>query len=100
VTRRSATRGRERKLLKKGLGDVGVDIFCREAQAAWEEPVPFADRRGLDAARRREARGDPRALQWVADRSKDFFRLVAALLWTGLDDDYGALRRAARERGA
>lgn len=31
--------GEERRLLKdfKGLGDVGVDIFMREVQAAWEE---------------------------------------------------------------
>src|ERR687888_69109 len=43
---------RERALLKafKGLGDVGVDIFFREAQLAWKELYPFADRRGPPAA--------------------------------------------------
>ncbi len=42
----------ERKLLKefKGVGDVGVDIFFREVQAAWEELYPFADRRALASA--------------------------------------------------
>src|SRR5215217_6068400 len=44
----------ERRLLKefKGLGDVGVDIFFREVQAAWDELLPFADRRALHAAGR------------------------------------------------
>lgn len=91
---------RERKLLKeaKGLGDVGVDIFFREVQAAWEELVPFADRRALDAARRLKLAGDPRRLQRLADGGADFFRLVAALVRTELADDYDAVRRAARER--
>lgn len=44
---------RERTLLKrlKGIGDVGVDIFFREVQAAWDELVPFADKRVMKAAR-------------------------------------------------
>ena len=44
----------ERRLLKelKGVGDVSVDIFFREAQAAWDEIYPFADQKALDAARR------------------------------------------------
>jgi hypothetical protein len=47
--------GRERELLKRfnGVGDVGVDIFFREVQVAWEEVAPFADRR----ARRGRALG-------------------------------------------
>jgi len=46
--------GRERALLKecKGIGDVGADIFCREAQVAWNELFPFADRRALETAGR------------------------------------------------
>jgi endonuclease III len=45
---------RERALLKecKGIGEVGADIFCREAQIAWDELFPFADRRALEAAGR------------------------------------------------
>ena len=44
----------ERRLLKelKGIGDVGVDIFFREAQRSWTELRPFADRRALKAAKR------------------------------------------------
>ena len=47
---------RERKLLKecKGLGDVGVSIFFREAQIAWDELYPFVDKRALQAAGRLE----------------------------------------------
>ncbi len=42
----------ERKLLKecKGIGDTGVDIFFREAQSAWGELRPFADKKALKAA--------------------------------------------------
>jgi hypothetical protein len=45
---------RERVLLKecKGIGEVGADIFCREAQVTWDELFPFADRRALEAAGR------------------------------------------------
>jgi hypothetical protein len=44
----------ERKLLKafKGMGEVGVDIFFREVQLAWDELRPFADRRALSSAQR------------------------------------------------
>jgi hypothetical protein len=91
---------RERRLLKeaKGLGDVGVDIFFREAQAAWDELVPFADRRALDAAKRLKLGSDARALQRLADGSGDLPRLVAALVRTELDDDYDEVRQVARGR--
>ena len=44
---------RERKLLKefKGIGEVGVDVFFREAQVARTELFPFADRKALEGAR-------------------------------------------------
>jgi hypothetical protein len=86
----------ERKLLKdfKGLGDVGVDIFIREVQAAWDELFPFADRRALDAAGRLKL---PKDAGQLADgvSKKDYPRLVAALVRTELDDDYDAVRDAA-----
>lgn len=86
----------ERKLLKefKGMGDVGVDIFFREVQAAWDELAPFADRRALDAARRLKLPGDPDKLARLASK-RDFPRLVAALVRTELDDDYNEIRAAA-----
>jgi hypothetical protein len=88
---------RERNLLKqfKGMGDVGVDIFFREAQAGWDELRPFADRRALDAARRLSLGRDAKALARLAD-GRDFDRLVAALVRTELSDDYDEIRAAAR----
>ena len=89
----------ERKLLKrfKGLGDVGVDIFFREAQVAWEELAPFADRRAVDAARRLDLGGDARELARRVE-ADDFPRLVAALVRVELEDDYDAVREDARSR--
>ena len=77
--------GAERRLLKafKGLGDVGVDIFFREVQVAWDELAPFADRRALDAAGRLDLPKDPGKLA----------RLVGA-------DDFPPPGRRARPRRA
>lgn len=87
----------ERRLLRelKGMGDVGVDIFFREAQVAWEELRPFADRRALDAAGRLKLGKDPDALAELAG-GQGLPRLVAALVRVELDDDYDAVRKAAR----
>jgi hypothetical protein len=89
----------ERRLLKqvKGLGDVGVDIFFREAQVAWEELFPFLDRRAAQAARRLGLDADPRVLAGDQD-PEAFGRLVAALVRTGLADDHDAVLEAARAR--
>jgi endonuclease III len=90
---------RERRLLKElqGLGDVGVDIFFREAQVAWEELFPFVDRRAVQAARRLGLDPDPRVL--AGDRNpKAFARLVAALVRTRLADDHDGVLEAARAR--
>jgi hypothetical protein len=86
----------ERRLLKefKGLGDVGVDIFFREVQVAWDELVPFADRRVLDAAERLKLPKDPAKLERLA--GGDHARLVAALVRVELEDDYDEVRRLAR----
>jgi hypothetical protein len=89
----------ERRLLKqvKGLGDVGVDIFFREAQVAWEELFPFVDRRAAQAARRLGLDADPRVL--AGDRNPEAFApLVAALVRTRLANDYDAVLEAARAR--
>jgi hypothetical protein len=86
----------ERRLLKefKGLGDVGVDIFFREVQVAWDELAPFADRRALDAAGRLKLPKDARKLARLAG-DEEYPRLVAALVRVELEDDYDAVRRAA-----
>lgn len=64
----------ERKLLRqfRGLGDVGVDIFFREVQVAWDELRP----------------------RRVGD--DDFPPLVAALIRVELADDHDAVVAAAR----
>ncbi|MGH6885752.1 MAG: hypothetical protein ACREGK_06730 [Geminicoccales bacterium] len=87
---------RERALLKecKGIGDVGADIFCREAQIAWDELFPFADRRALETARRLGLEGDPGRLAKRVSR-KDYPRLLAALVRTGLAKDFDAVLDAA-----
>src|SRR5215218_7347331 len=88
----------ERRLLTevKGLGEVGVDIFFREAQVVWEELFPFVDRR---AARRLGLDADPRAL--AGDRNPEAFaRLVAALVRAGLANDHDAVLEAARARSS
>ncbi|MBO0689833.1 MAG: hypothetical protein J2P40_09700 [Candidatus Dormibacteraeota bacterium] len=74
----------ERGLLKrsKGVGDVAVDIFFREAQVVWDELRPFADRRALRAAESRQLGSSPQELQeLVGERSLP--RLVAALVRAG-----------------
>jgi endonuclease III len=82
---------RERTLLKefKGLGDVGVDIFFREVQVAWDELFPFVDRRALDAAGRLKLPKDAERLADLVGHN-DYPRLVAALVRVELEDDYGA----------
>lgn len=71
----------ERRRLKefKGIGDVGVDIFFREAQGAWDELHPFVDRRAVDSAAALGLDTDPHALAGLVSQS-DFPRLAAALV--------------------
>lgn len=85
--------GRERSLLKecKGLGDVGVNIFFREAQTIWDELRPFADQKALDAARQLGLGSSAPALADVSG-DDDLSLLVAALIRADLDDDLDAVR--------
>ena len=82
----------ERRRLKafKGLGRVGVDIFCREAQLAWRELRPFADRKALKAATRLGLPETAAGLARLVPK-RDFPRLVAALVRTDLAKDYDAI---------
>jgi hypothetical protein len=88
--------GRERALLKecKGIGDVGADIFCREAQVAWDELFPFADRRALETAGRLGLEDDAERLAGRVSR-KDYPRLLAALVRTRLAKDFDGVLEAA-----
>jgi hypothetical protein len=83
----------------KGLGEVGVDIFFREAQVTWEELFPFLDRRAAQAARRLGLDADPKALAGERD-PKAFARLVAALVRSGLANDHDAVLEAAQARSS
>lgn len=90
---------RERQLLKdfKGIGDVGVDIFFREVQAAWDELFPFADRRALQGAEALGLPADPQSLAKLVEPGA-FPQLVAALVraqLAGKDE----LRRLAEGNG-
>lgn len=82
----------ERKLLKeaKGLGDVGVSIFFREVQDAWDELYPFADKKALKAAGKLGLPDDPEELAKLVPKG-DFTRLVAALVRVDLDKGYDAV---------
>jgi endonuclease III len=88
---------RERALLKecKGMGDVGADIFMREAQIVWPELYPFVDGKALEAAAKLGLADDPRAL---ADRvpRKDFPRLLTALVRASLEGGLEQVREQAR----
>jgi len=85
-----------RTLLKefKGIGDVGANIFCREAQIAWDELHPFADRKALASATKLGLPGSADALAALVDRA-DFPRLAAALVRCDLAGDHEAVRKAA-----
>lgn len=87
----------ERQLLKafKGIGDVGVDIFFREIQLAWDELYPFAGKRDLDAAAKLGLEKDPAGLARHVSR-EDFPRLTAALIRAGIARDFEAVREQAQ----
>lgn len=86
----------ERRLLKqfKGVGDVGVDIFFREAQRSWTELHPFADRRALKAAEQLGIGKDVHDLGRLAD-GDDLVRLVSGLVRVDLDSAYGDVEEQA-----
>lgn len=86
----------ERRLLKKidGIGDVGVDIFFRDVQAAWPELRPFVDKKAMDGARRLGLpTGAPELSEFVDER--DFPRLVTALVRMELAGDSDEVVAAA-----
>jgi hypothetical protein len=75
------------------MGPVGVDIFCREAQAVWPELRPYLDRKTLDGARRVGLPADPDKLAKLA--RDDVPRLAAALVRVSLDKKLADAVRAA-----
>jgi hypothetical protein len=92
---------RERELLDefKGIGEVGVNIFCREAQLAWPELFPFADERVLASARKLGLPRDTARLARLVRRRADFVRLVAALMRVQLDRKHDEILQEADAPG-
>jgi endonuclease III len=88
----------ERKLLKqfKGIGDVGVDIFFREVQLAWDELAPFADRKAAESARKLGLPTDPAKLAALVRGRREYVRLLAALVKASLDHKQDEIREEAR----
>ena len=78
----------------KGIGDVGADIFLREAQLSWDHLHPFADQRALTAAAKL---GLPRTARDLAALvpPRDFPRLLDALVRIDLADEVEDVKRAA-----
>lgn len=66
------------------LGPVGVDIFCREAQAVWPELRPYFDKKALSGA---EKIGLPKRPEQLAELvgGDDLARLAAALVRVTLE---------------
>jgi endonuclease III len=78
---------RERELLKefKGIGEVAVNIFFREAQLAWPELFPFADERTLAEAKALGLPATADALRTLVRNRRDYVRLVSALVRVRLE---------------
>ncbi len=87
----------ERRLLKefKGIGEVGVDIFFREAQVAWPELFPFADDRVITAAKALGLPADANALARLVRGRRTFVRLVSALVRVQLERRQEEIRAEA-----
>jgi endonuclease III len=85
----------ERALLQKikGIGPVGADIFLREAQAGWDELVPYLDERVRHTAGELGLPTTPTRLADLVDRA-DLPRLVAALVRVRQEHDVADLRKA------
>lgn len=88
----------ERRALKsfKGIGEVGVDIFFREVQVAWDELFPFADDRALAAAGRLGLGRDAASLRKATGGKTEYARLVAGLVRVDLEDRYEEVQEELR----
>ena len=92
----------ERKLLRefRGIGDVGVDIFFREAQVAWPELFPYVDAKAAASAARLGLDADPKALAGLMKTQDGFARLIAALVRVQLTHRHDEIIDATRMSGA
>jgi hypothetical protein len=80
-----------------GIGPVGADIFCREAQSLWPELAPALDRKVLAGAGRLGLPTDPDRLATLVPTA-DLPRFSAALIRVALDRKAAdGVIRAARD---
>jgi hypothetical protein len=88
---------RERSLLDqfKGVGDVAVNIFFREAQLAWPELFPFADEKALASAKKLGLPADSKKLAALVHNRRDFVRLVSALVRVQLEHRHDEILAAS-----
>ena len=72
---------RIKELLREvpNLGPVGIDIFCREAQAVWPELRPYFDKKALSGAEKAGLPKDAGRLAALVDAA-DYARFSAALV--------------------
>ncbi len=72
---------RIKELLREvpSLGPVGIDIFCREAQAVWPELRPYFDKKALSGAQKAGLPKDAGRLAELVD-ADDYARFSAALV--------------------
>ncbi|AEW97370.1 MULTISPECIES: hypothetical protein [Streptomycetaceae] len=92
---------RERELLRHfaDVDDGVVDAFCREVQVLWDELLPFADKKALDAAHRLGLGEDAGALRRLAADDREYVRLVDALVRVRHDEHgYRELQELAGHR--
>lgn len=88
---------RERKLLDqfKGVGEVAVNIFFREAQLAWPELFPFADEKALASAKKLGLPTESRKLAGLVRGRENFVKLVSALVRVQLEHKFDEIVAAA-----
>ena len=88
---------RERDLLDqcKGVGDVAINIFFREAQLSWPELFPFADEKALASAKKLGLPADAEKLRALVRSRRNFVRLVSALVRVELERKHDEILAAA-----
>ncbi len=90
----------EHRLLQefKGIGEVGAQVFTREAQLVWSELEPRLDDRARQGAEALGLPGDADELRTMVDDVGMFVRLVAALVRSQLAGDSDEIVADAAER--
>lgn len=79
----------------KGIGEVGADIFAREAQLVWDELFPMADGHALEQAKVFGLPERPEELAQIAGGRERYVRLVTALARSWLDGPSDRVKEAA-----